>query len=93
MGDTIRRLGAFAIMVLFVMVMVIPVVSVNVAFETWLVTLILVAVVVPIVLWFSLGWSRKKKEEKGTELLIWRGYTEDEWKEEMDPDDFEGEVD
>jgi hypothetical protein len=93
MGETLRRLGAFAVMIIFVMVMVIPVVSSTVAIETWFLTLIVIVVVVPLVIWFALGWSRKQKEERGDELLTWRGYTEEEWTEDLDPDDFEGEID
>jgi fatty acid desaturase len=93
MEDGTKRVLAFVIMAVFVMVMIIPAVSASLSFWTWFTTLLIVVIGVPLVLWFALGRSRKEVQEYEGELLDWRGYNADEWAEERDPDDFEGEVD
>ena len=83
---------AFIVMVLFVMMMLVPAVSAELDFVTWLLTILVAAVIVPLVVVLALQRSRRKAEEK-KELLAWKGLTGDEWYEEQDPDDFEGEID
>jgi len=93
MQDGTKRALAFLVMVLFVMVMLVPAVSEDLSFTTWLATLLVVAIGVPLVLWFALRSTRSKTEAYVGPLLDWRGYNEEEWREDRDPDDFEGEID
>ncbi len=93
MDDTTKKTLAFVIMVLFIMVMLIPVIPQNFEFGTWLVTLIVAALIVPLVLFLSLRYAQTKTDEGNQELLTWRGRTTEEWEDEEDPDDFEGEID
>ena len=93
MRDGTKRALAFVVMVLFVMVMLVPAISEEFSFTTWLATLLVVVIGVPLVLWFALRRSRTRTEAYEGDLLDWRGYNEDEWREERDPDDFEGEID
>ncbi len=93
MDDTTKKTLAFVIMVLFIMVMLIPVIPQNFEFGTWLVTLIVAALIVPLVLFLSLRYAQQKTDEGDQELLNWRGRTTEEWEDEEDPDDFEGEID
>jgi len=93
MRDGTKRALAFVVMVLFVMMMLVPAVSDELSFTTWLATLLVVAVGVPLGLWFALRRSKSRTEAYEGDLLEWRGYDEEEWREQRDPDDFEGEID
>ncbi len=93
MEDGTKKVLAFVFMAVFVMMMLIPAVSANLSFWTWLSTLLVVVVVIPLVLWFALRRSRAEVDTYDGDLLEWRGYSAEEWAEERDPDDFEGEVD
>ena len=93
MDDMIKRALAFIIMAVFVMMMLIPAISADLSFWTWLATLLIAIIVIPFVLWFALRRSRKEVEGYEGQLLNWRGYNAEEWTEERDPDDFEGEID
>jgi hypothetical protein len=93
MDDVTKKTLAYVVLVLFIMVMLIPAIPANFEFGTWLVTLIIAAVIVPLVLFLSLRYAQKKTEEGDHELLTWRGRTTEEWIDEEDPDDFEGEID
>jgi hypothetical protein len=93
MEDGTKRVLAFVIMAFFVMMMLIPAISANLSFWTWLATLLVVVIAIPLVLWYALRRSRKEVEGYEGELLDWRGYSAEEWAEERDPDDFEGEID
>jgi len=93
MEDGTKRVLAFVVMALFVMMMLIPAVSANLSFWTWLATLLVAVLVIPLALLFALGRGRKEVEEYEGEGLEWRGYSAEEWTEERDPDDFEGEED
>ena len=92
MEEGTRRMLAFIVMVMFVMMMLVPAVSENLAFSTWFLTLLVAAVVVPLVLVYAFRRSKRETETK-KEMLTWRGLTEEEWIEDRDPDDFEGEID
>ena len=93
MDDATKKTLAFVVMVLFIMVMLIPVIPQHFELGTWLVTVIVAAVIVPLVLFLSLRYAQKKTYEGDQELLTWRGQTTEEWADEEDPDDFEGEID
>jgi len=93
MDDTTKKTLAFVIMVLFIMVMLTPVIPQHFEFGTWLVTLVVAALIVPLVLFLSLRYAQTKTDEGDQELLTWRGRTTEEWEDEEDPDDFEGEID
>ena len=84
-----RAAMAFVLMVVFVMMILGPIASL----ETWLAGLIVTAVVVPVILLFGLRWSQRKVEVAKDDMFTWRGMTEEEYVEERDPDDFEGEID
>ena len=87
------RVMAFVVMAVFVMMMLVPAISASLSFWTWLSTLLVVVVCIPLALWFALGRSRREVEDYKGEDLDWHGYSAEEWAEERDPDDFEGEVD
>lgn len=87
------RVMAFVVMAVFVMMMLIPAISASLSFWTWLSTLLVVVICIPLTLWFALGRSRREVEGYEGEDLDWHGYSAEEWTEERDPDDFEGEVD
>ena len=93
MEDRTKRVMAFVVMTVFVMMMLVPAISANLSFWTWLATLLVVVIGIPLVLWFALRRSKKEVEAYEGDLLDWRGYNAEEWKEERDPDDFEGEID
>ena len=93
MDDVTKKTLAFVVMVLFIMVMLIPVIPQHFELGTWLVTLIVAALIVPLVLLLSFRHAQKKTDEGDQELLTWRGRTTEEWADEEDPDDFEGEID
>ena len=93
MDDATKKTMAYIVLVLFIMVMLIPVIPQTFEFGTWLVTLIIAAVIVPLVLFLSLRYGQKKTDEGDQELLTWRGRTTEEWMDDEDPDDFEGEID
>ncbi|UCC93205.1 MAG: hypothetical protein JSW25_00560 [Thermoplasmata archaeon] len=93
MEDSTKRVLAFLMMVMIVMMMLIPAISASLSFWTLLATILVVVIAVPLALWFALKRSRKEVESYEGDLLDWRGYNAEEWKEERDPDDFEGEID
>ena len=93
MDDATKKTVAYIVVVLFIMVMLIPVIPLQFELGTWLATLLVAAVVVPIVILLSLRYGQRKADEGDQELLTWRGQTTEEWEEEEDPDDFEGEID
>lgn len=93
MRDRTKQVVAVVIMVFFVMVMLIPTVSEKFSFWDWLASFLVVVIVIPLVLWFALSRSKREVEGYEGDLLDWRGYNAEEWKEERDPDDFEGEID
>lgn len=93
MEDATKKTLAYVVLVLFIMVMLIPAIPQNFEFGTWLVTLIVAAVIVPLAIFVSLRYAQKKTDEGDQELLTWRGRTTEEWEDEEDPDDFEGEID
>lgn len=88
MDEGTRRTLAFTVMVLFVMMIIGPIASL----EAWLFGLIICTVLVPIIVILAMDRSKRKAEER-KDLLTWRGYSAEEWKEDRDPDDFEGEID
>jgi Ca2+/Na+ antiporter len=93
MEPSMKRPIAFLIMAMFVTMMLIPVFSPSMSFWTWLATLLVVVLAIPMILWFALRTSKKEVEEYEGDLLDWRGYNAEEWAEDKDPDDFEGEED
>ncbi|NIP37114.1 MAG: hypothetical protein GWN18_19235 [Thermoplasmata archaeon] len=93
MEDRTKRVLAFLLMAIFAMMMLIPVVPPGLTFWTWFATLLVVLVGIPLVVIFALHRSKKEVEAYEGDLLEWRGYNAEEWKEERDPDDFEGEID
>ena len=93
MAGWAKKVVAFTIMVVFAMMMVVPAISDDLSFWTWLPTLLTVAILVPIVLLIALRHSKREVETYEGELLDWRGYNAEEWAEERDPEDFEGEID
>ncbi len=93
MEDRTKRVMAFIVMTVFVMMMLVPAISDKPSGWTWLATLLVVVIGVPLVLWFALRRSKREVEAYEGDLLDWRGYNAEEWKEERDPDDFEGEID
>jgi len=93
MEDSRKKVMAFIVMAVFVMMMLIPAISASLSFRTWLATLLVVVICIPLALWFALGRSRKEVEGYEGEGLEWHGYSAAEWAEDRDPDDFEGEVD
>ena len=88
MDDSTKRTVAYLIFVAFFMMIIGPIASV----EVWLVGLIVAAVFVPMALILVMSKQRRKVEGH-TDQLEGRGLTEEEWKEDFDPDDFEGEID
>ena len=84
-----RTALAFVLMVVFVMMIMGPIASL----ETWLAGLVVAAVLVPVILLLGLRWSRGKVDVARDDMFTWRGMTEEEYVEERDPDDFEGEID
>lgn len=88
MEEGTRRTLAFVVMVLFVMMIIGPIASL----EAWIFGLIICIVLVPVIVILAMDRSRRKAEKR-KDLLTWRGYTPEEWREERDPDDFEGEID
>ena len=60
--------------------------------EVWLVGLIVAVVLVPMALILVMSKQRRKVESH-TDQLGGRGLTGAEWKEDIDPDDFEDEMD
>ncbi len=93
MEDRSKRVLAFLLMAIFAMMMLIPVVPPGLTFWTWFATLLVVLVGIPLIVIFALDRSKKEVGSYDGDLLDWRGYNADEWKEERDPDDFEGEID
>ena len=84
-----RMAVSYLLVVAFVMMILGPLASL----ESWLIGLVLAALVVPIVVLLGMRRSRSRAEADDGELLHWRGMTEEEWTEGRDPDDFEGEID
>lgn len=93
MEDSTKKVAAYLVMVLFIMVMLIPGITGAFGFTTWAITLVIAAVIVPLVLFVALRYARDKAEDVDPEYMTWRGRTEEEWTEREDPDDFEGEID
>lgn len=93
MQDSTKKVMAYFLMAILLMMIIIPAVPATLSFWTWFATVLVVLVVVPTALWFALDRSRTEVEGYEGELLDWRGYNADEWREERDPDDFEGEED
>jgi hypothetical protein len=89
MEESWRRALALLIVVAFFMMIIGPLASL----AAWLVGLVLAFLLIPIIVILGMNWSRKRADEKGGDMLNWRGLTEEEWTEDRDPDDFEGEVD
>ena len=60
---------------------------------TWLAGLALAFILVPVIVFAAMSWSKSKAEEDGKGMLEEGGLTPEEWTEPTDPDDFEGEID
>ena len=93
MEDTTKKVAAYLVMVLFIMVMLIPGITEAFGFTVWAITLLIAAVIVPLVVFVALRYAQDKIEDADPEFMTWRGRTEEEWTEKEDPDDFEGEID
>jgi formate hydrogenlyase subunit 4 len=93
MEDTTKKIAAYIVMVLFIMVMLIPGITETFGFTAWALTMVVSAVIVPLVVLISLRYAKDRTEDADPEYMTWRGQTEDEWTEREDPDDFEGETD
>ena len=93
MEDRIKRAFAYTMVVLFIMVMLIPVIPSSFGIVSWLVTLVIATVVVPLVVLLSLRHAHKRTELADPELMTWKGYSAEEWAEREDPDDFGDEID
>ena len=93
MEDSTKKVAAYIVMVLFIMVMLVPGITGAFGFTAWAITLVVAAVIVPLVVFVALRYARDKTEDADPEYMTWRGRTEDEWTEKEDPDNFEGEID
>ncbi len=93
MEDSTKKVAAYIVMVLFIMVMLIPGITGEFGLMTWSITMVIAAVIVPLVVFVALRYARDKTEDADPEYMTWRGRTEEEWTEREDPDDFEGEID
>ncbi len=93
MDDTVKKVAAYIVMVLFIMVMLIPGITGSFGLMTWSITMVIAALIVPLVVFVALRYARDKTEDADPEYMTWRGRTEEEWTEREDPDDFEGEID
>ena len=93
MEERTQKVMAFVIMTVFVMMMLVPAISYELSPWTVLATLLVIVIGVPVTLWFALRRTKQEVEAYEGDLLDWRGYSAEEWREERDPDDFEGEID
>lgn len=89
MASTFNKVLAVVVAAGFFMMIIGPLASLG----TWLAGLALAFIIVPVIVFATVSWSKSRAEEEGKGLLEEGGLTPEEWTEPTDPDDFEGEID
>ncbi len=89
MATAFQKVVAVVLGAVFFMMVIGPIASL----ASWLAGLIVAFVIVPVIVWLAVSWSKTHAREDGKGLLEHRGLTPEEWSDRSDPDDFEGEDD